>query len=411
MGTANTLIDQIMKTHKRTHVLLRAPVFTCSGYGIHARQVAAWLLEAEKAGKITLTIQPVNWGNTPWYLNGEMLGGLVGEMQQHCAAVTAKPDVSIQLQLPNEWDPNTAVVNIGMTAGVESDKCNPAWIDACNRMSRVVVPSNHVLSTLKASGNITVPVDVVPESFPREFLSYPLAVTAATEKLDSLPTKFNFLVFGQLTGDAKNDRKNTHTTLRWLSEAFADDNDVGIILKTNSSRNTKIDRNLTESIVSRAIASFRKPNHPPVYLFHGDMSAHELKSIYCHTNTRAIVSLTRGEGWGLPLLEAATCDLPVIATDWSGHLDFLSQGKFLKINYDLKNIPPARVDGQIWMQGTRWAEPRENDFKQKVAKFRVTPDVPKQWAKDLGVVVREKFSPLAVFTAYDRVLGQYLMSK
>lgn len=400
-----------MKGTQRLRVVLRAPVFTCSGYGIHARQIASWLLAAEKAGKISLTIQPVNWGNTPWYLDGSKLGGLVGELQQHCTAVTAAPDVSIQLQLPNEWDPKFAAVNIGITAAVESDRCNPAWVEACNRMTHVVVPSDHVRKTLEASGKVTVPLSVVPEAFPQEFLSYPLGITALSEKLDTLPTKFNFLVFGQLTGDAGNDRKNTYNTLRWLSETFAGDKDVGIILKTNSSRNTKIDRSITETSIKRALDSFRKPNHPPVYFLHGDMSSHELKSLYCHDSVKALVSLSRGEGWGLPILEAAACDMPVIATDWSGHLDFMSCGKFLKVNYDLKPIPQSRVDGQIWIAGTKWAEPREGDFKQKVAKFRIAPTVPKQWAVELGAAVREKFSPQTVLTTYDQVLGKYLTGK
>lgn len=411
MGTANALIEQLMKATHKPRVVLRAPVFTCSGYGIHARQIATWLLAAEKAGKISLTIQPVNWGNTPWYLDGSKLDGLVGEMQQHCTAVTSPPDVSIQLQLPNEWDPKFAAVNIGASAAVESDRCNPAWVEACNRMTHVVVPSDHVRKTLEASGKVTTQLSVIPEAFPQEFLSYPLVVTALSDKLDSLPTKFNFLVFGQLTGDVKNDRKNTYNTLRWLSETFAGDKDVGIILKTNSSRNTKIDRTVTEMTIKQAINSFRKPNHPPVYFLHGDVSSWELKSLYCHSSVKALVSLSRGEGWGLPLLEAAACNLPVIATDWSGHLDFMSQGKFLKVAYDLNQIPQSRVDGQIWMPGTKWAEPREADFKQKAAKFRVAPDMPKQWALELGTVVREKFSPQAVLTAYDQMLGKYLTSK
>lgn len=386
--------------NRSKRVLLRAPVFTASGYGHHARQVASWLLKKHRTGEITLTIEALNWGNTPWIIDSEAYDGLIGELQQLCTTLEPQYDVSFQLQLPNEWDPKLADTNIGMTAGVESDKCNPAWVLACNRMSHVVVPSTHVRRTLEASGQLTVPISVIPESFPQSFLVPQQEQTEISRRLDELPTKTNFLVFGQITGDAKTDRKNTFNTIKLLCEIFAEDRDVGIILKTNMSRNTRIDRNITSSVVSNALSTFKRTT--PVYLLHGNLSDTELMSLYCHPSVKALVSLTRGEGWGLPILEAAACDKPVIATDWSGHLDFMNQGKFIKIAYDLREIPRERVDNAIWIAGARWAEPRSDDFKMKIRKFRSSSAIPNQWAAELGKIIREKFNPGAVTAIYDR---------
>ena len=47
----------------------------------------------------------------------------------------------VQLQLPDEWDSNLAKKNIGVSAFVETDRCNPQWIDKCNEMDAVIVPS------------------------------------------------------------------------------------------------------------------------------------------------------------------------------------------------------------------------------------------------------------------------------
>lgn len=403
-------MDEILKkTASKPRVILSAPVLTESGYGVHSRQIATWLLEKHRRGEIELFVHAVPWGNTPWFLDGNMQGGLVGEIQQRTVVPSGmKFDVSIQLKLPNEWDPKMATTNVGVTAGVETDRCNPAWVEACNCMQHVVVPSQHVRRALEATGKIDVPLSVVPEAYPAQFARPSTDPNQVDEALAGLGTKFNFLVFGQVTGDSRTDRKNTFSTLRWLMETFAGDPDVGIVLKTNMGRNSKIDREVTTMTLRNWKAGFQTKQMPHIHLFHGSMTDVEVRSLYTHPTVKALVSLTRGEGWGLPLLEAAVCGLPVIATDWSGHLDFLNEGRFLKVNYDLREVPSARVDNSIFVRGARWAEPKEEDFKRKVAKFRVSGEVPRQWASELRATLIDKFSPAAVFSMYDRELGGYL---
>lgn len=417
MADARSVINEIFgEPIKPLRVVLSAPVFTESGYGVHSRQVASWLLEKHRAKKIELVIHAVPWGNTPWLLDGSLYDGFIGEMQRLTVQKEGVFDVSIQLKLPNEWDDKMATVNIGVTAAVETDRCNPEWLIACNRMTHVVVPSDHIKKTLEASGKLTVPLSVIPESFPKAFLSDNVEGRGKANSeelratLDSLPTGFNFLVFGQLTGDARDDRKNTHMTIKLLSEVFANDSDVGIIVKTNMGRNTVIDRELTTNVLRQSLAATRKgTNNVPVYLLHGSMNEDEVRSLLTHEKTRAMVSLTRGEGWGLPMLEAAACGLPVIATDWSGHLDFMNMGKFLRVNYDLRPIPPSRVDNAIFMKGSQWAEPRSDDFRKKIMKFRESSTIPSQWATDLKKSVREKYSPDTVQSLYDTELGKYVV--
>jgi glycosyltransferase involved in cell wall biosynthesis len=120
------------------------------------------------------------------------------------------------------------------------------------------------------------------------------------------------------------------------------------------------------------------------------------------------VSLTRGEGFGLPLLEAAASGVPVIATNWSAHTEFLSLGRFIDINYDLIPIPEEKVDERIFMKGVRWADPHEDDFKNKILKFRKKNEIPDQWAKSLSQKIQDRYSSNAIQEIYDKVFAEIL---
>ena len=338
------------------NIVVRGPLLSISGYGNHARQVFRWLSE-KTDHTLRVCAQILPWGITPWHINPEALDGLAGKIMEASAAEGIEHlDMSFQIQLPNEWDPQLAKFNVGITAGVETDICNPAWIDACNSMDLVVVPSHHTRDTLFRSGQLSVPVVVIPESFPDSIIP---------EKVDPFPlqarTSFNFLIFGQLTGThVMHDRKNTFHAIKWLREEFRDDPDVGIILKTNHGRNTTIDRDVVRKILKQVSAELGQG--PPIYLLHGAMDESEIAGLYRNPTIKALVAPTRGEGFGLPLLEAAASSLPVIATNWSGHLDFMNQGKWLKLDYNLQPVDAGKIDGQIFIENSKWAEVQEHDF-------------------------------------------------
>ena len=384
-------------------VILRAPLLSLSGYGVHSRQVFRWLSEQN----VTLITQVVSWGNTSWMINPDMENGLIGKIMSHSRApeeIQGTADVSIQVQLPNEWDPALAKINIGFSAWVETDVCNPAWIQAANRMTAIVVPSEFTRSVIEKTGKITVPLYVVPEAFIDEVLE---------PELSSLPleveTNFNFLMVGQITGNnPDNDRKNTFFALKWLCEQFKNDPDVGIVIKTNSARSSSIDRHTTRRSLTAVLQQVRKGPFPRVYMLHGEMKAEEMASLYRHPSIKALLTLTRGEGWGLPILEAAASDLPVIATNWSGHLDFLKLARFIPIDYALSEIPASRVDNTIFVKGAKWAQPIESDAKKKMQKFRDKPSLPQKWASDSGPAIREAFSQAAINRLYDEALGRYV---
>ena len=98
-------------------VLLRAPLLSRSGYGVHSRQVLRYLLSLPN---IKLDTQVVSWGITPWNVNHGDDNGLIGEaLTRSVSQASNDYDVSIQIQLPNEWDASAAKKNIGITDKTE----------------------------------------------------------------------------------------------------------------------------------------------------------------------------------------------------------------------------------------------------------------------------------------------------
>lgn len=387
-------------------VLLRAPLLTHSGYGVHARQVARWLFRvAAETHQLDITTEPLGWGKTHMLVDTEAEDGLVGQILQAAGNKKNSYDVTIQLQLPNEWNPFLGTFNIGVTAGVETDKCNPSWIECINRMDMIIVPSEFTKQTFLNTGEVLVPIVVVPESFPDGLLSEAVSVDLG------LSTKFNFLVVGQLTGNnTENDRKNLPFTMKWLADTFADCPDVGIVVKTNSGAQTQLDKQNIRNIFSKLVGEIVGPKNkgPKFYLLHGHMTDEEMHGLYTHPDIKALVTFTHGEGYGLPIVEAAACDLPIIATNWSGHLEFLKHGRFIPVDYNLMPIPASRVDNQIFMKDVKWANPIELDAKQRLKKFYSGSQIPKQWATELGTKIREHYCFDAVARIYSEVLNEHL---
>ncbi len=385
--------------------IIRAPLLSVSGYGVHSRQLLTYLENSEI--DFDIETQTVNWGNTPWMINSDLENGQIGRIMEKSMKRDGISDISFQVQLPDEWDPNLARINIGLSAILETDLCNREWVDACNKMDAVIVPSLHAKEVLEASGEIDTSLHVVPEWFFPEIVenqSYD-----ENFKNYDFGTKFNFLMVSQLTGQTpETDRKNIFYTLKWFCEVFKDDPDVGIVLKTNHGRGTSIDRMLTSGLLQNVLREVKVGDFPKIHFLHGNLTPNEMAGLYANSSVKAFVSLTRGEGFGLPLLESAASGLPVIATNWSAHTEFLSMGKFIPINYDLIDVPKSKVDGRIFVDGIKWADPHEKDFKKKVLKFREKPDMPKEWAQELSEKLRASYSSEAICKIYDKVIKEIL---
>jgi glycosyltransferase involved in cell wall biosynthesis len=380
-------------------VLLRAPVLSKSGYGEHSRQILRYLLEKN----INVSIQALNWGITPWYLNDSDCDGLIGKALQLCDYQEDKRyDVSIQCQLPNEWDTTLAKTNIGVTAGVETTFANPTWASLhVAKMDKVIVPSNFTKKSLLKKAYVDTEVDVVPESYFSEVVKEP---TDDIFKND-LDTDFNFLTVGVLTGmSAGTDRKNLFYLIKWFIEEFKNDSNVGLVVKTNRGRDTAIDKVGTERLLTEVLRELNHNGTPKVYLLHGQMTREEMTNVYKDEKIKGYLTATRGEGFGLPILEAATAGLPVIGTNWSAHTEFMDLGEWSAVDFDLEEVDTQKIDGNIFIEGTKWAFPKEKDFKQSMRNVYKDNKTYKDKARKLSSILAKKYSTKEINKRYDEVL-------
>jgi hypothetical protein len=164
-------------------------------------------------------------------------------------------------------------------------------------------------------------------------------------------------------------RKNVFNTLKWFVEEFHDE-EVGMVLKTNLAKNCLMDREHVFGQLKRQLNEGWSDRKCKVYLLHGDMTDEEVHAIYAHPKIKASVLLSHGEGFGLPLFEAAYSGIPVIAPGWSGQLDFLYdenlKEKFYNVAFDLQAVPEAAVWENVIIKECMWAFPRENAAKEQM---------------------------------------------
>ena len=381
------------------NVIIVGPLLSTTGYGVHSRQLFSWAVS--KGWNVRVLIVP--WGICTYHINPEAEDGLIGEIMERSAPFPEHmlPDLSIQVQLPDEWNPKLAKNNIGVTAGVEGTICSQEWIKHCEAMDHVIVPSNFSRDTFVRCGLDEGKISAIGEAYSCGFEK-----TQGADELDnmlsSLPTSFNFLLFGQLTGqNPETDRKNTFWGLKWFAEEFRNDPDVGIVVKTNMGRMTTIDRERTTKLFNGLLKEIKQGPYPRFYMAHGLMDKNEISRLFQNEKIQALLAPTRGEGWGLPILDAAVCGLPVIATNHSGHLDFLKKIKFLPVDYKVSQVPQAKIDGRVWIEGASWVDVKEDSFKRRLNKFRKSPDLPRQWAIDGAERLREEYSLDSIIKQYN----------
>ena len=353
----------------RKKILLKAPLLTRSGYGEQARFALRSLRSREDL--FDIFIQPLQWGQTSWTneVNEERLW--IDQAIEKTIAYIQQGgtfDMSLQVTIPNEFQ-KIAHYNIGYTAGIETTKAAPQWLVKCNEMDKIITISSFSKSVLdsteyQAQVKETGENVIVRTETDVEFVNYPVKVYDELPELDlDIATSFNFLTVAQF-----GPRKNLQNTIKWFVEEFRND-DVGLVVKSNIAKNSLIDRNTLKGNMSSLLQSLGD-RQCKVYLLHGDMTDEEMHSLYKNEKIDAFVSLPHGEGFGLPLFEAAYSGLPVVTVGWSGQMDFLvdeqGQEQFYNVAFDLQQVQKEVVWDGVIMADSMWAYAREGSAKQQM---------------------------------------------
>ena len=306
----------------RKKIIVRGPVLSRSGYGEQARFALRSLRKHEDRFDIFLI--NTQWGGTGWISQDDEERTYIDFLVKktfHFLQNKGRPDISLQITIPNEWE-KIAPINIGYTAGIETTKIAPGWIEKSNLMDRIIVTSRHSKNTLINTSYQVLNqetqelVGSTSVKTPVEAVGYPVKLTKKRPVKLDLETDFNFLMVSQW-----GPRKNTNNTIKWFVEKFKDNPDVGLVVKGFIKNNSTMDKISSENMLRNLVGSDAKCK---VYFIHGDMSDQEMIGLYSHPKIKCLISLSHGEGWGLPLYEASYTGLPIVTTNWSGQCDFLN---------------------------------------------------------------------------------------
>ena len=351
-------------------IFVRGPVLSQSGYGEQARFALRALRSREDL--FDIYIQPINWGQTGWIWEEnefrKWMDDKILETQLLIQHQNLHPDISLQITIPNEFQ-KLCPMNIGYTAGIETDRVAPVWLQKGNEMDKILVVSNHAkdtyINTVATARNqqtgeelpykLETPVEVVWENTP---------LAKDSEDIPGFNPKndFNFLCVSQM-----GPRKNLENTIKWFVEEFIDQ-EVGLVIKTNTKGNSRIDLEYTEGVLETILAPY-SDRKCSVSLLHGDLTESQMRGLYEHDKIKAMVNISHGEGFGLPLFEAARLGLPIISIGWSGQTDFLDD-KFLKVKHDLKQVQQHAVWDGVIQADSQWAYADQGSFKMALRQMQ-----------------------------------------
>jgi glycosyltransferase involved in cell wall biosynthesis len=377
-------------------LLFRGPVKTRSGYGAHSRDLLQALYEMDL---FEIKIDSCMWGSTPMTALEDNLfhkwieSNIVNQLEK-------TPDIYVQVTVPNEFQ-RVGKFNIGITAGIETTIAPKDWIDGCNRMDLIVTTSTFskdvLLQTvyneneqntgkLIKQHKIERQIEVLFEGVDTKIYNNVYNNIEINIKED-----FAYLFVGHwLKGDTGQDRKDVGMLIRCFADAFKDVEDrPALILKTSSASFSIKERESFRKKIEGLVSDYKNP--PSIYLLFGDLTNDEMNNLYNHPKVKSMVTITKGEGFGRPLLEFTMTGKPVIASNWSGHKDFLPMDKAIMIGGKLTEVHESAVDTFI-LKDSKWFTANYNEVAE-VFKL-VYKDYDKFLEKSmmLGDENKEKFS-------------------
>jgi glycosyltransferase involved in cell wall biosynthesis len=347
--------------------IISSPFDTYSGYGARSRDVIKSIIQSDK---YNVRLLSQRWGNTPFGFckdnpEWKFLYDLILPNNQ----LPKQPEIWAQITIPNEFQ-SVGKYNIGFTAGIETTICAGDWIEGMNRMDLNIVSSEHSkkvfletqfekrnkqTNALEGHVKLEKPIEVL-------FEGANLDIYKPDDKpclIDlNIPESFAYLFVGHwMQGDLGEDRKNVGLLVKAFYETFKNKSKKpALILKTSQVGSSYVDREEILKKIKQIRKTVNSKNLPNVYLLHGEFTDEEINSIYNHSKVKAMISLTKGEGFGRPLLEFTLSKKPLITTGWSGQIDFLNPEFTSLIGGQLTNVHPSAAN-QWLLAESQWMSP------------------------------------------------------
>ena len=347
--------------------IISCPIDTYSGYGARSRDLVKAIIELDK---YKVNILPQRWGNTPWgFIEDHSEWQFLNEyILPDSRNIPFKPMIWAQVTVPNEFQP-MGDFNIGISAGIETTICHVDWVEGFNRMDLNLISSEFSKEVVQRSrykkqdeqGNhygtveLIKPMEVLFEG--ADLTKYFPSKNNNSFNLDEIKESFAYLFVGHwLPGDLGEDRKNVGLMIQTFYESFKNHpSPPALILKTSSGPASYMDRDsILDKIYSIKNSIENADTLPNVYLLHGELTDEEMNNLYNHKKVKAMLSLTKGEGFGRPLLEFSLTKKPIIASEWSGHMDFLSPKFNILIEGTLGKVHPSVGQKNMLLENSEW---------------------------------------------------------
>lgn len=419
-----------MNIERKPVCVIRAPCATRSGYGDMSRDIIRHIIEYDK---FDVKVISVNWGETP--MNALDADNPKDKMILDRLLTTplhSQPELFVTITIPTEFE-TIGKYNIGITAGIETTIAAPQWIEACNKMDVVFTISEHSKNVLLSSKfgrqgpngetigmlEIEKPIEVLHNCIDQHIfkkLEYEADVLPSIkDTLKDIPEKFCYLFVGHwLRGDLGEDRKNVGLLVKLFLETFKqvkDKSSPALILKTSGGNFSILDRleiNRKIKMIRDTVILSEGQVMPNIYVLHGELSDDEMNSLYNHPKVKAHISLTKGEGFGRPLLEATISGKPVIASGWSGHMDFLNTEDAVLVGGELKQIHDSSVWDGVLIKDSSWFAPDIQQAANAMAAVFMEYEMFRKKAHKLGKENSKKFSYKSIQEKTWNLLDKYV---
>ena len=318
--------------------IISSPFDTYSGYGARSRDLIKAII---KTDKYNVRLLSQRWGSTPFGFcqdNPEWTSLLDLVLPNN--QIPKQPEIWAQVTIPSEFQP-IGKYNIGFTAGIETTIAPADWLEGCNKMNLNIVSSEHSKNIFQQSqfekrnkqtnaleGTIKLekPIEVLFEGANTDVYKVLEKNINKNIDLSYIKEDFAYLFLGHwINGDLGEDRKNVGLLIKAFYETFKNKSKKpALILKTSQVGSSYVDREEILKKIKLIKKTVNSTNLPNVYLLHGDFTDEEINELYNNSKVKAMISLTKGEGFGRPLLEFTLTKKPLITTAWSGHIDFLN---------------------------------------------------------------------------------------
>jgi glycosyltransferase involved in cell wall biosynthesis len=215
----------------------------------------------------------------------------------------------------------------------ESIDIPPDWSSAFAQCDEIWTASQFVADALSAS--CASPVKVLPPGY-----ELPEFARKSRAEFQFPENTFIFCFVFHMTSAME--RKNPLAVIEAFRQAFSPEDDVLLVIKT-----TFGDRHPEDLAMLREHAAGY-----PIRIIDSTMSQSETLSIIAASDT--YVSLHRSEGFGLSMLEAMLLAKPVIATKYSGNLEFMDYSNSLLVDFEMTRL---QEDLPNYPRGLQWADP------------------------------------------------------